>query len=134
MINQVKVQLNLYTHREKDFSIIKRFGLDELNNPNDKVREVLYNLSIDKAEVQPTNNNHLIDELNKQIELLKKDNMQLSIENKLLKDITSNNKANNEISATKIEEKSEKTLEKQDETVKNKINNKLLASVKQMNL
>lgn len=113
MISQLKIQLNLYSHREKDNSIIENLGLNNVQNSNNKVREILYNISCNKT-IQTSNDD--LDKLIKEIEFLKTENQKLEIENNLLKSISVSSK----VSTIEVSER--------------KINNKLLASVKTMEL
>lgn len=56
----IKVQINLYEHREKDYEIIRKLGLDTSANPNALIRDVLYKLTlgieIETKTIQTSNN------------------------------------------------------------------------------
>lgn len=89
MISSIKLQLNLYSHREKDNAIINNLGLNNAENPNNKARELLYSLATGQT-VQPLNtdtSNYLtkISELEKIIESLNNEKIMLQAENNVLK-------------------------------------------------
>lgn len=131
MINQIKIQLNLYSHREKDSIIINNLGLDNTHSPNNKARELLYSLATGQSvQLDSSSSNFLkekITELEKVIENLKSENIMLKAENNILKTQLNSTPTNNELSATK-----ETLIEKKDEPKKQ--NTKLLGSIKSMEI
>lgn len=70
----MKIQVNLYEHREKDEIIMQKLGLYESANPNALVRDILYKVAMEKEievrKQKPTNkkqntvNNRLLSGMN----------------------------------------------------------------------
>ena len=137
MINQLKIQLNLYAHRENDNTIINNLGLNNAENPNKKVRELLYSLATGNNTViqnDNQNNQQYIDkiaELEKMIETIKNENIILKAENNIL-----NSKFNS--AAFKNENFIPSDISTNKETLVNekpkKTNTKLLGSIKKMEI
>lgn len=49
----MKIQINLYDHREIDKVIIKNLGLDKTTNVNSLVKDLLYKLALNANTLQP---------------------------------------------------------------------------------
>ena len=60
MINQIKIQLNLYSHREKDNIIINNLGLDNTPTPNKLARELLYSLATGQTAQMDNSNSDIL--------------------------------------------------------------------------
>ena len=126
--SQLRIQLNLYSHREQDNAIIKGLRLDTSPNPNNDIRELLYNISkgIEVSTIPLDNTN--LEELNKlktENEILRVENEKLKMENLVLKELSlksSNVPIEKEVADSKQEAK------------ELKLNNKLLNSIKQMDI
>lgn len=126
--SQLRIQLNLYSHREQDNAIIKGLRLDTSLNPNNDIRELLYNISkgIEVSTIPLDNTN--VEELNKlktENEILRVENEKLKMENLILKQLSlksSNAPIEKEVADSKQEAK------------ELKLNNKLLNSIKQMDI
>lgn len=137
MISQLKVQLNLYCHREKDNAIITNLDLSNSENPNNKVRELLYSLATGSNSVVQSNkenNEHYINkisELEKIIENLKNENVMLKAENNILNTKFNSLSTKDEISAT---DDNYKKKEMSEDIEPKKKNSKLLGSIKQMEI
>lgn len=137
MISQLKIQLNLYPHRERDNAIINNLGLNNAENPNNKARELLYSLATGNNTIIQNNNQdnqHYIDkiaELEKMIEVLKNENIMLKAENNILNNRFNSLNTNSEISATSNSSISKEVSST--EKVK-KTNSKLLGSIKKMEI
>ena len=105
MINQIKIQLNLYSHREKDNIIINNLGLDNTPTPNKLARELLYSLATGQTAQMDNSNSDILKnkviELQKVIETLKSENIMIKAENNILKSQLNSTPTNNEVSATK---------------------------------
>lgn len=132
MINQIKIQLNLYSHREKDNIIINNLGLDNTPNPNNLARELLYSLATGQTVQMDNSNSDILKnkvmELEKVIETLKSENIMIKAENNILKSKLNLTLTNNEISATK------EIVEIKKEIEPKKQNTKLLGSIKSMEI
>lgn len=131
MINQIKIQLNLYCHREKDNIIINNLGLDNTPTPNNLARELLYSLATGQTAQSDNSNSDILKnkiiELERVIETLKNENIMVKAENNILKSQLNSTHTNNEVSATK------EVIEiKKDEPKKQ--NTKLLGSIKSMEI
>ncbi len=131
MINQIKIQLNLYCHREKDNIIINNLGLDNTPTPNNLARELLYSLATGQTAQSDNSNSDILKnkiiELERVIETLKNENIMVKAENNILKSQLNSTPTNNEVSATK------EVIEiKKDEPKKQ--NTKLLGSIKSMEI
>lgn len=136
MISQLKVQLNLYSHREKDNTIINNLELTDTENPNNKVRELLYSLATGNNSISQNNNNDIqqyinkISELEKMLETIKNENILLKAENNILNN-KYNSLNNNEILSTNAKSKIKEIETK--ETSKKK-NTKLLGSIQNIEI
>ena len=132
MINQIKIQLNLYSHREKDNIIINNLGLENTPTPNNLARELLYSLATGKTAQMDNSNSDILKnkvmELEKVIETLKSENIMIKAENNILKSKLNLTLTNNEISATK------EIVEIKKEIEPKKQNTKLLGSIKSMEI
>lgn len=131
MISQlVKIQINLYSHREKDNTIIQNLNLEKSNNVNNDIKELLYNVSInnnsfiDKSNINSAEFIKEIDSLKMEIELLKR-------ENSLLKEININKDKPSPI-IKDHKENVEDTLSITPE--EKRISNKLLSSIKNLDI
>lgn len=135
MISQMKIQLNLYSHREKDNAIITNLGLSNSDTPNNRVRDLLYSLATDDNSVIQNNNQdtehyiNKISELEKVLENLKSENLMLKAENNILNTKFNTVATDNEITATKDTSINKEVIP---EEKPKKINSKLLGSIKQM--
>lgn len=126
--SQLRIQLNLYSHREQDNSIIKGLRLDTSPSPNNDIRELLYSISkgIEVSTIPLDNTN--VEELNKlktENEILRAENEKLKMENLFLKELslkTNNAPINKEV------------IDSKQEVKEPKLNNKLLNSIKQMDI
>lgn len=131
MINQIKIQLNLYCHRERDNIIINNLGLDNTPTPNNLARELLYSLATGQTAQSDNSNSDILKnkiiELERVIETLKSENIMVKAENNILKSQLNSTPTNNEVSATK-----EVIEVKKDEPKKQ--NTKLLGSIKSMEI
>ena len=135
MINQIKIQLNLYSHREKDNCIINKLGLDTSPNPNNTVKDLLYSfatgndLKVNVASGSNVNIEEYTQKI-KELELMlkKKDeeNIYLKAENSVLK---------NQIANTSILNSSNDIVATKTENIPTKKNHtKLTNSIKQMDI
>lgn len=137
MISQLKIQLNLYSHRERDNAIITNLGLDNAENPNNKARELLYSLATGNDVFVQNNNQdneqyiNKIAELEKIIENLKNENFMLKTENNILNNKFNSLNVNNEILATSNASTNNEILPTEKPK---KTNSKLLGSIKQMEI
>lgn len=139
-MNVIKIQLNLYEHRECDKFIIDNLGLDlkGIENNNKKFREALNNLLSGASPDTKSENNFLneIDKLKQEINQLNERNNMLSIQNNLLskqildlKQTTEPTVNNKNISTT--DQDLPQTLNTNNNI---KLNSKLLNSVNRMEL
>lgn len=124
MVSQIRIQLNLYSHRFDDMNIIEKLHLDSTENPNRKVKEILYSLSqnnTNQSDIQVDSD--IMNSLKAEIEALKLENLKLQTENSTLKQ------------AFSFQEP--RSVEKKNEDKKssdNGLNKKLLASAKMIEL
>lgn len=123
MQSQLRLQLNLYPHRDYDNLIIQRLGLANSPNPNATVREVLYSLATNDTAALSSNSNEssLINEIRE----LKSQIEKLTIERDIYKNMSTSPNANNS-----------KVIKEQDtpENTQSKLNSKLLSSIKNMDI
>lgn len=127
MISQIKVQLNLYSHRSPDNIIIEKLGLADCSNVNKVVKDILTTLATEQTLIvdNSNNSNELLDEIRQ----LKDQINKLTVENNLLKDIAYSNQKENS--------KNEEAITRNEETstqCKSKLNPQLISSIKNMDI
>lgn len=132
-MNVIKIQLNLYEHRDSDKFIIDNLGLDikGIENNNKKFREALNNLLSGASPDTNSENKFLseIDKLKQEINQLNERNNMLSIQNNVLsKQIFDLNPK----TETTVNENNQNPP--QNTNNNNKLNSKLLSSVNRMEL
>ncbi|MFQ9249276.1 MAG: hypothetical protein ACLR3R_18665 [Clostridium paraputrificum] len=131
MISQIKIQLNLYTHRDKDNKIIEALDLSNSIKPNDTVKEVLYNISTGQGIISTPSDKFKEENLSlqKTIEDLKEKIKSLETENQVYKKMILNQEGNarTESSATK-----ETSLNNNSKS--SKLNSKLKGSIKSLEI
>lgn len=145
MFSQVlKVQINLYSHREKDNLIIENLDLKNVSNINNHIKDTLYNICSGNINTPVIKDSEEISKLKNEISVLKNEvnslrneiislNTELEVsqkENELLEIKLKNNITNTkEIKrAIEIEDSNIK------EAPKNKMSNKLISSVNKIDI
>lgn len=145
MFSQVlKVQINLYSHREKDNLIIENLDLKNVSNINNHVKDTLYNICSGNINTPVINDSEEISKLKNEISVLK--NEVNSLRNEIISLNTELEVSQKENELLEIKLKSSNTNSKEikrdieiaepnaKEIPKNKMSNKLLGSLTNIDL